>query len=274
MLRIFYSWPILLSLSITISFSISHVMQIGATPIEASAIEQADNHLTAKLTNISYTAAFDTEAQDAAVINQNPTSKAAQNCSPSVVTSLAQGAMLDIAINAPCNTNAKIDIHHNGLMLSYILDDDGQGFVRLPALAENAIILTEFPDHFVSVNRMRVQTLAAFDRTALQWSGDIDLSLTSSDADLVLTKAGTKGLRQAVIVTKRHNKDELTSQRLSVISLSSEACNRMLSFQTISVKNAKAASVMNFDIDVPPCAPEAVDLVLKNLIEPTKLALN
>ena len=275
MLRILFSWPSLLSFSIAISLSISHAMQIGTQPISATSLEQFDVSGTSELTNISYTAAFDTQAPQAAMIIPETPKTAAQNCTPAVTATPAPNAMIHMSIIAPCHSGQSVSVHHNGLMLSYQVDASGALDFELPALAENAIILTELSDNFVAVNRTRIQTLAAFDRTALQWSGDINLSLVSlEDSPLGSAHVGTNGSRQAMILTalRVDNLDAMPS--LQVKSHDHRACGTLISFQTIAVKNAKAANVSNFDVQDPECSDETVDLVLKNLIEVTKLALN
>lgn len=275
MLRILFSWPSLLSFSLAISLSISHVMQIGTQPISATSLEQFDTTTTSELTNISYTAAFETQSPKASVITPESPVSAANNCAPSVTTTPAPNAMITVSINAPCHAAQDINVHHNGLMLSYTMDDSGTLEFALPALSENAIILTEFSDNFVAVNRTRIQTLAAFDRTALQWSGNVDLSLTTLEAsDLAFAHVGTKGSRQAMILTALRIDNLDTMPLLQVKSHDHRACGTLVSFQTIAVKNAKAANVSNFDIQAPECSTETVDLVLKNLVEVTKLALN
>lgn len=275
MLRILYSWPSLLGFSMAISLSISHAMQIGTQPISATSLEQFDIGGTSELTNLSYTAAFDTKSPQAAVIVPELPSPAAKNCSPSVTSTPAPNAMIHVSINAPCHSTQTVSVHHNGLMLSYPIGKTGVLDFELPALAENAIVLTEFSDNFVAVNRTRIQALAAFDRTALQWSGDLDLSLLSTEtSNLRTVHVGTKGARQAMILTAVRVDNLDTMPNLQVVSRDHSACGALVSFQTIAVKKAQAAHVSTFDIQAPECSAETVDLVLKNLREVTKLALN
>ena len=275
MLRILYSWPSLLSLSVALSIAISHMMQLGNAPLTASLLERADATETSELTNISYTAAFDVDRQDTSVIVPETTAPTYATCTPIVETAHLAEATIEMSVTAPCHANKRFSVHHNGLMLGYKLGDNGSLTFELPVLAQNAIILTEFPDNFVAVNRIRVQTLAAFDRTALQWDGSLELSLEPTGASTIpVTRkhVGSPEARQATILTAARSDNMDSMPSLQVKTKDSSVCGTMVNFQTISVRNAQAAQVSNFDLTAPDCDAASAEIILKNLIEPTTLA--
>ena len=276
MLRILYSWPSLLSLSIAFSIAISHMMQFGNAPLTASLLERADVTETSELTNISYTAAFDIDRKDTSVIVPEQSASTYATCTPTVGTAQLAEATIEMSVIAPCHANKRFSVHHNGLMLGYKLDDKGTLTFELPVLAQNAIILTEFPDNFVVVNRVRVQTLAAFDRTALQWDGPFELSLDATGTSTIPVtrkRVGSPNNRQAMILTAQRSDNMDSMPSLQVKTKVTSVCGALLNFQTISVKNAQSAYVSNFDFTAPDCDAASAEIVLKNLVEPTTLAL-
>ena len=120
MLRILYSWPSLLSLSVALSIAISHVMQLGNAPLTASLLERADATETSELTNISYTAAFDVDRQDTSVIVPETTAPTYARCTPIVETAHLAEATIEMSVTAPCHANKRFSVHHNGLMLGSV----------------------------------------------------------------------------------------------------------------------------------------------------------
>lgn len=99
------------------------------------------------------------------------------SCLPNFTAEAAAGAMVRLSMSASCQAGSKITIHHNGLMITEVLDAAGNLQVNFPALAEIALFMAELEDGTVSVATTEVASLGFYDRIALQWQGNTGLAL-------------------------------------------------------------------------------------------------
>ena len=98
-------------------------------------------------------AAVETDAPVTGAILEDPV--AAEACTVEMSGVAGEMAMVDLGLTAPCQPNAAVTIHHQGMMFTVVTDDEGNAEFSSPSLAE----------------------VANYDRAVLQWSGDTGLQL-------------------------------------------------------------------------------------------------
>lgn len=93
----------------------------------------------------------------------------AEDCTPMLSAFAQPGAMLELALLAPCDTDARVVIRHGGLAVTALTSGSGALVASIPALADPAQVAIVFPDGSAAETTVRVPDLAGFDRFAVQW---------------------------------------------------------------------------------------------------------
>lgn len=94
------------------------------------------------------------------------------DCTPTLALTRAPAAMMDLALAAPCNLNARVVIKHAGLTVTGVTDAAGQLKTSLPAMASAAHVTIALPGGVQATADLAVPALADYDRVAVQWQGD------------------------------------------------------------------------------------------------------
>jgi len=94
------------------------------------------------------------------------------SCEISVSATPVAAAMVDIALDAPCFSNERLTILHEGLIFTQTTDDAGQMDVTVPALQEQAVFIMAFSNGDGAVVKSQVSSVSFYDRAVVQWKGD------------------------------------------------------------------------------------------------------
>jgi len=213
------------------------------------------------------------------------------------------GAMVSLSVLAPCLSDERFTLHHNGVMFTDLTDSSGTASLSVPALAQNATFILAFGNGEGAVAKVTVPTLGFYDRIALQSNGPSGLELHALEfgaeyfaeghvwkdatGDLGRTAEGTGGF-----LTRLGNPDTLeprlveiysfpsgTAQRDGTVELSVEAevtaanCGHEVEAQTLEYHNGEIR-VQDLTLHVPACDAIGDFLVLKNLLQDLTLASN
>lgn len=225
------------------------------------------------------------------------------SCDPSMAITPAAIAMVDIAITS-CAPESRVTLHHNGLMASYITDANGGLNVLLPALSEQAVFIAAFPDGTGAVGSTTVADMGAYERVAVQWSGDAGFQLHAREFGAGYGDAGhiwagaTGGMARAAdgsggVLTRLGDFDLPDSLRAEIytfptgtasrdgdVALSVEAelteanCGREIEAQSMQLQDGGVLGIQDLTLQVPDCDGEGGFLVLKNLLQDLKIARN
>lgn len=101
----------------------------------------------------------------------------------------APGAMVALNVSAPCRSGERVTVHHQGMMFTATLDENGGLNMLVPALASTAVFIVEpsslalAVDHAAGMEPVaapdggavaiaQVADMAQVDRIVLQWSGN------------------------------------------------------------------------------------------------------
>ena len=223
---------------------------------------------------------------------------------PEMVIPYADEAAITLAVSvvAPCQPNAAVTIHHQGMIFSQLTDETGRVDVVVPALAQEAFFIAAFAGGEGAVASTAVPDLANYDRAALQWQGidavqlhalefgaDYDSeghvwAATSRDLDFAappkagfLTTLGDDRVINALMAevytfpTGKYNQD-------GTVALSVEAevtaanCGRDISAQSIQLDSLQEPTAIDLTMTMPDCGAIGEFLVLKNMFKDLTLA--
>lgn len=95
----------------------------------------------------------------------------ALSCDPSLTLAAKPGAMMSLALAAPCNADARVVILADGLSFTGLTSATGAFAVDLPAMADPARVTVRFAGGTSVTAGANVPDLKAFDRVAVQWIG-------------------------------------------------------------------------------------------------------
>lgn len=92
-------------------------------------------------------------------------------CAVSLGVTVLPLATVALAIDAPCQIDAPVTIHHQGMMFTVMTDGVGTRDILVPAMSQDAFFIASFADGAGAVASVSVPELVQFDRAALQWQG-------------------------------------------------------------------------------------------------------
>ncbi|GGH55111.1 hypothetical protein GCM10011341_22280 [Frigidibacter albus] len=107
-----------------------------------------------------------------------PESGAPQGCAPAMLTlSPLPGAMIGVAVEAPCREGERLEIFHAGLGFAVRLSDQASWQGAVPALTGEAAIALRFEAGDELLGRMRLADLPGLVRVGVEWRGTEPLEL-------------------------------------------------------------------------------------------------
>lgn len=113
----------------------------------------------------------------ATVVTQSEPVAIGLSCDAQLSATAATAATVLLELSAPCSTETRVTIHHNGMIFSASTDADGQLSVTAPALSETAVFMADVGGETGAVAVVQVPELALYDRTVLQWRGEAGFEL-------------------------------------------------------------------------------------------------
>lgn len=226
----------------------------------------------------------------------------AVDCSVVMATDVLPGAMVLLALDAPCDADTAVTIHHQGMMFSAMTNDVGQLAIIVPALAKEAFFIASVSDAQSAVATVDVPALANYDRAVVQWQGDNAVELHAlefgagyDDAGHVwaaaardetatvggqggyLTSLGDASVENA-LMAEVYTFPTGSSSRDGTVRLSVEAevsaanCGREIAAQSIQIHPDGAPTAVDLNVFMPGCDAIGEFLVLKNMFEDLTLA--
>jgi hypothetical protein len=217
---------------------------------------------------------------------------------PRDLPAVHEAAIVRLDLLAPCRHNARVTLHHNGMMVSAITDADGRARVDIPALAESAVFIASFEDGNGALAVVSVPDFAAYDRFVVQWRGDarsLRLHALEYGADFGLPGHVWSGAGQhraegfvmrlggeapgPALHAEIYTFPTTVAPREGTVALRVEAevtadnCGRDLEAQGISTDgDGTGLRVRDLVLPMPNCDALGQYLVLKNLFNDLKIA--
>ena len=214
------------------------------------------------------------------------------------------GAMVNLSMDAACYPNERVTVHHNGMIFTETTSDEGRLDIRVPALSEAAVYIIAFPNGEGAVAQADVIDLADYDRAVLQWKGNTGFEIHAREfgadygseghiwqgqpGDVAATVTGDSGmitrlgdtdaaepLLAEVYTFPRGNNGRSGSVALSVETEVTVAnCGLEVEAQSLELQADGLVKTQNLTLPVPDCEAEGSFLVLNNLLQDLKVAVN
>jgi hypothetical protein len=106
-----------------------------------------------------------------------PGAEAAAGCVPELLAEPGDGAIVDLALSAPCLPGASFVLHHQGMMFSGLTDEDGNADLTVPALSKSAVFVASFDLGPSALAAVQVNDIDRYGRAALMWEGNVGAQL-------------------------------------------------------------------------------------------------
>lgn len=223
-------------------------------------------------------------------------------CEITMDASPEPGAIVSLALDAPCMTDERFVLHHNGMMFSAMTDQDGQAALNVPALTENAIFIASFGNGDGAVAQQTVEDLNKFGRVVVQWKGDTGLGLHAREFEaeyyssghihaeakgaLENLQRGTGGFLQRFgtrtgfdpLIAEVYSFPVNQNRKDGTVYMSVEAevtalnCGLDVEAQTLEIREGADIRIQDLTLFMPKCDAVGDFLVLKNLVEDMTLA--
>ncbi|MGJ8603177.1 MAG: translocase [Marivita sp.] len=223
-------------------------------------------------------------------------------CDVDMTATPIAGAMMNVALNAPCHGSERVTFHHSGLMFTETMQPDGTLSVDMPALTEDALVIASFLDGTGGVATTQVTSVPFYDRVILQWRGNAGLQLHAREFDAdyfteghiwqgaasdptraatgtggFLTKLGAVDAPESLFAEVYTFPTGMTD-RSGTVALTVETeilasnCDTSVEAQTLELRNGNALMSRELTVDVPGCDAVGDFLLLKNLVEDLTIA--
>jgi len=229
----------------------------------------------------------------------------ASSCEATLAASTKAGAMVDVALSAPCNPNERIVVKHAGLEFSDITDRDGAYFVSVPALNNHDAFSVTFANGSSVQAKPVTPSLENYDRVAISWQGGGKMHIHALENGVQFGDAGhvwagfpgtsdtAGGPVDGGFLTALGNPDvvgpmlaevysfpagrrhEDGAVRLSVEAEVTDAtCGKEIIGQTHQISGGGVVDSTQIALTIPACDNIGGFLVLKNLLQDLKIARN
>jgi hypothetical protein len=207
-------------------------------------------------------------------------------CATALRLAPAPGAMIDLALTAPCNRAERIVIRHAGLSFTATTDQNGAARLQIPALEPEAVVTVYLTGSAIALARLDVPEAAQLRRFAFQWASTETFTLRVTEGDqLYVAGPGTPAAPSKVLSlgvasvqdpllaqVYTYPTDPGTRTDLSVeLRVGPTTCGRTLSTRTLTSASGQVV-LTEFPVAVPLCGTSGDILVLKNLAPDLTLA--
>jgi len=106
-----------------------------------------------------------------------PGAEAAADCVPELLAVPVGGAVVDLALSAPCLPSASFVLHHQGMMFSGLTDEKGNADLSVPGLSKSAVFIVSFDLGPSALAVAQVNDIDRYGRAALMWEGNVGAQL-------------------------------------------------------------------------------------------------
>ena len=227
-----------------------------------------------------------------------------EGCDISATATAFPGAVVQVALDAPCMPNERLTVHHSGMIFAEATDADGVMTVTVPALTQEAVFILAFANGDGAVAQATVEDVYSYDRVALQWRGKSGFQLHAREfgADYgadghvwfgatqnvsglqtgnngFLMRLGDERLAEP-LVAEVYTFASAKAAQSGTIDLSVEAevtqdnCGLEIAAQSLEIEAGGQIKTRDLTLAVPACDAVGSFLVLNNLVTDLKVARN
>lgn len=224
------------------------------------------------------------------------------DCTPTMSAEVGRAAMVTLSIEAPCNTDTRGTLHHQGMMFTFLTDSEGDAVLTVPALAQVAVFIADISNGEGAMSMVDVPDMAMYDRAVLQWQGATGLELHAREfganygedghvwhdasremtvsienGEGFLVQLGDAAAEEALMAEVYTFPSGATAQegnvRLSAeVEITDQNCGRNIAAQSLQIGPEKDTSALDLTLTLPACDATGDFLVLQNMFEDLRLA--
>ena len=225
-----------------------------------------------------------------------PTLPATPACFTALTLHDAPGAMIAVALTAPCHKGERVVLHHAGLAVTGRIDAAGTLSISVPALVAAAAVEVRFGDGSKADGEIVVPELAGLRRFGVQWQGGQDFEVhglengadDGQSGDIARENPGSFGtshgfltvLGDAAVTNPllaqifTYSADPTVHSDVVVeAAITAETCGHDQMAETLTSANG-ASDSNELTLAMPDCSAVGDFLVLNNLASDTKVAAN
>lgn len=224
------------------------------------------------------------------------------DCDPRLSAVSGDAAMIDLDVVAPCHMNARVTLHHEGMMFTIQTDARGMAQVQMPALSSKSVVVAAFADGAGAVADVDAPSLNFFDRVVLQWQGNTGLQIHAFEDGATYNQAGHvwSGQPNRIVNAASGNGGfvkqlgdpfvdnpllaevytfpsglalDVDSVEMTVeAEVTRQNCERSVSAQTLQYGPDFGLTIKDLTFAIPSCQAIGEFLILNNLLEPVLIA--
>jgi hypothetical protein len=215
-------------------------------------------------------------------------SAVSDGCARSLALVPAPGAMIDLALSAPCDAGERVVLRHSGLSFTAQVGPEGRLALTLPALEADALVAAYFDGSEVALQSVQVPEAANQLRYVFQAAFPLQFDLRVEEAGQVFVgsgsgagdaaqrrvlRLGTTSVSQPILaqVYSFPGQDPGAADLTVELRVTSETCSRSFVAESLLVQDGRVR-VTPVPVAVPLCGTSGDILVLKNLGAPPTLA--
>lgn len=209
------------------------------------------------------------------------------HCQPNLDLAALPGALIHLALSAPCNRGERIIVRHSGLSFTAKTQADGLATVTMPALKSDAMVAVYLQDSRLILGKVFVPDASEYSRFAMVWELPAELELRVTEGSKVLVGSAMPAAgsgRQVMALGVPSVPSPVLARVYSVpgqslgeaditgeLRITPTTCGRTLRIGTV-VSLQGVSSTTDRTVAVPLCGTAGDILVLKNLAPALKLA--
>ncbi len=223
-------------------------------------------------------------------------------CKTTLSASPRPGALVDIALNAPCHPNSTVEIRHGKMRIRLKTDHIGKLKTRLPALETHARFQIRIADRTPLTTEVFVPDLERMDRIVIQWRGTWLARLQPLRADgrpqanitvltgnnmaravhdprgfiMLLGDSSIEGPELAAVYSRPHQLNPATRVvSFSVaVTPSLTSCGKSGVIQSFRSRAGRLVAASGLQFKMPGCDGKTRSIVLKNAVRDLMIATN
>jgi hypothetical protein len=202
-------------------------------------------------------------------------------CGLDVTVTAIDRATIALDVAAPCHPDTPLSLRHAGLTLGGRTDAVGLLTLDIPAFESPASVTVRLADGAEAVASVEIPDLAAYDRVALAWRGDLGLELHAAEAGVapgegagpVVALGSAGGMWQ--VFTRPREGAATAEVAISIDApITTGTCTRRAEASILRVEAAGPATVTPLGFTYPDCDAVGDTLVLQNALRDLRLAVN
>jgi len=199
-------------------------------------------------------------------------------CAADLAIRAERGAMMKVALSAPCNGGQAVEVEHAGLRFTMRIDETGALGFTMPALSPEALVRLTTADGALHEAAVEVPDARHYERAVLQWRGDAGFILTGTTGAEVLPLGVAEGAqgRRAVVHSLPVTESAPAEAQVPGIEarVTQANCGQEISAELLRAGRGQVAPAGALTVAVPGCDALGDILVLNNPAAGLKIAAN